>query len=372
MNFWIIAIALLAIPAVIISWPLITGPARDKMTGVFIILMTPLAGVLAYQYIGTPEAIGLVAATPASSPQQQQAHSSQQGQMDELVASLQQRLLENPDDPEGWLILGRSLKTMQRYTEAETSFKNANRLVPNDPRIMIELAESSLFASGEAQISPEIRQLLESALAIDPDQQKGLWLIGMAAAQDGDEAAAITFWQRLLDQLDPASGAAGSVNQQIEMARTRLGGADPLATAEEPDASAPLVTKKAAREPVVAEPAVEGFNIPVTITISDDLSGSIPANAVLFVFMHPAGAVGMPLAVKRLSPRGFPMSLNFSDADLLNPGGSLQDFEQLDISARISMKGIANAATGDYQADRVTLDTKNVRGIALDLDQRVP
>ena len=53
--------------------------------------------------------------------------------MDELVASLQQRMAENPDDPEGWLILGRSLKTMQRYAEAETALTNANRLVPDNP-----------------------------------------------------------------------------------------------------------------------------------------------------------------------------------------------------------------------------------------------
>ncbi len=80
----------------------------------------------------------------------------------------------------------------------------------------------------------------------------------------------------------------------------------------------------------------------------------------------------MPLAVKRMAPRGFPMSLNFSDADLLRPGGSLQDFEQLDISARISMAGIANRASGDIQANLVTVDTNSVTAIALHLDQRVP
>ena len=51
---------------------------------------------------------------------------------------------------------------------------------------------------------------------------------------------------------------------------------------------------------------------------------------------------------------------------------ALQDFEQLDISARISMTGVAGAATGDYQANLVTLDTKTVTAIALHLDQRVP
>ena len=56
---------------------------------------------------------------------------------------------------------------------------------------------------------------------------------------------------------------------------------------------------------------------------------------------------------------------NFTDADLLQPGGSLQAFDLLDISARISMAGVANVASGDIQANRVTVNTKNVSAIAL-------
>jgi cytochrome c-type biogenesis protein CcmH len=102
------------------------------------------------------------------------------------------------------------------------------------------------------------------------------------------------------------------------------------------------------------------------------LATAIPGNAVLFVFIHPAGTKGMPLAVKRLAAQGFPISLTFSDADLLRPETSLAGFDQLDISARISMSGIANSASGDYQANLVTIDTNAVNAIALHLDQRVP
>ena len=378
MNFWILAIALLTVSAALISWPLFIGSARERITGLFILLITPLAGIMMYQGIGTPAAIKLTPATPApQSTQQQQAHSSQQDQMNDLVASLQQRMTENPDDPEGWLILGRSLKTMQRYAEAENALSNANRLTPGNPMIMVELAETSLFASGKPQLSPETRQLIESALAIDPSLQKGLWLMGMASAQEGDDAHAIAYWKKLLEQLDPASGAATAVTEQIEGAQARIGqtGAETAVTepaVTEPTVAGPAVVKPVAVEPAITQAATAGFGIPVTITIADDLAGTVPGNAALFVFIHPTGAVGMPLAVKRVAPRGFPMSLHFSDADLLRPGGSLQDFEQLDISARISMAGTASGASGDYQANRATFDTKSVTTIALHLDQRVP
>ena len=145
MNFWIFAVALLAIPAVVISWPLFTGSNREKMLAVWVLVLIPLAGLLLYQQIGTPKAINLVTVKPqqqatTQAPNEAQPHDTQQGQMDELVANLQQRMEENPDDPEGWLILGRSLKTMQRYAEAETALSNAYRLLPDNALVMVELA----------------------------------------------------------------------------------------------------------------------------------------------------------------------------------------------------------------------------------------
>ncbi len=368
MKFWILAIALLAIPAAMISWPLITGAAKDKIIALFIVLMTPLAGILFYQYIGTPAALNLQAAIPQQAAQQQAgSHDAEQGQMDDLVAALLQRLNDNPDDPDGWLILGRSLKSMQRYSEAETALANANRLTPNNPLIMVELAETMLFASGQPTVSPAAKKLIEDALNIDPEMQKALWLMGMSHAQDGDQETAIGYWQKLLAMLDPASGAATAVSQQIQQAQEKLGMA-----VTTPPVAAPATPAVVKIEPTITPQTSGRFSVPVTVDIANELAGSLPANAVLYVFAHASGGAGMPLAVKRLPPRGFPVSLQMTDDDLLRPGMSLADFEKLDVSARISMSGIANLASGDYQATRETIDTKAVSAIALNLDQRVP
>ena len=377
MNFWIIAVALLVISALVMCWPLFSGSRKDRINGILMVLLIPVLGVVLYQYIGTPEALIMTPAPEQQATQTQEPHASGEADINTMVAQLQQRMNENPDDPDGWLILGRTLKTMQRFEDAEAALANANRLLPGNPTIMIELAETRLFASGSPEISAQSRQLIESALEIDPQLQKGLWLLGMVVAQDGDEAQAIEIWQKLLTQLDPTSGPAEAVTQQIEMAKVRMGqsATEPAVTAT-PSAKAAVVEaaieKAAATEPVAIVTSVAESGIPVTITIADEYAQSVPANATLFIFIHPAGGAGMPLAVKRVAARGFPMSLNFSDADLLRPGTSLQDFEQLDISARISIGGIANAASGDFQANKVTLDTKAVKPIALHLDQRVP
>ncbi len=370
MNFWIFAIAMLLVAAALVSWPLFSGVAKDRIMGLFIVLIVPLAGILLYQNLGTPEALKLAARQTASAGQagaDQPPHANGQGQMDQLIASLQQRMNENPDDADGWLILGRSLKSMQRFAEAQTALANANRLLPDDPLIMIELAETTLFASGKAAISPQSRQLIESALAIDPQMQKGLWLMGMVFAQEGNEEQAIASWQKLLEQLDPASGAAQSVTGQIQMAQARMGmpATQPLAT--ETEVAPPVATQAPAAKTTVGE-----SGIPATISLASEMSTTLPDHAVLFVFIHPEGVRGMPLAVKRLPAKGFPMSLNFTDADLLNPGMSLKDFEKVDISARISLTGGVTPTSGDVQANVVTVETNSVSPIALHLDQRVP
>ena len=359
MNFWIIAVALLVIPAAVISWPFFTGPSRERMLGLWVLILMPLAGLLLYQQVGTPKALNQPAVTPhqqqasqQSQASQQQPHDSQQPQMDEMVAKLQQRMNENPDDPEGWVMLGRSLKTMQRYDEAVTALRNANRLLPDNPLVMVELAEASLFASGKPQVNDEMRQLLEAALKLDPQQQKGLWLLGMASAQDGDHTKAITIWQQLLDQLDPTSGAAQTVSQQIEMSRVK--GGLPATGGDEMVES------------------FTGFELPVNITLAEELAGSLPANSILFVFMHPAGQKGMPVAVKRIPSPSFPFLTSFSNKDLLRPDSSFEDYSALDISARISMTGVAGIASGDFQANAVEFDINVVQEIALHIGQRVP
>ena len=43
--------------------------------------------------------------------------------VEELLATLQQKLTENPDNLEGWILLGRSLMNMGRYREAVPAFR---------------------------------------------------------------------------------------------------------------------------------------------------------------------------------------------------------------------------------------------------------
>ena len=130
MNFWIIAAALLVIAGAAMCWPLFGGAGKDRVTGVLVLLAMPLIGLPLYHVIGTPDAIGMAPATPQPSAQAQMPHAAEGGEMEMLLQQLQQRLAENPNDAEGWVVLGRTLKSQQRFTEALTALENANRTMP--------------------------------------------------------------------------------------------------------------------------------------------------------------------------------------------------------------------------------------------------
>ena len=130
---------------------------------------------------------------------------------------------ENPADLEGWMLLGRSYKSLQRYPEARMALAKARELAPNDPLVAVELAEAMIFTSGPEEIGGPIREILEEAVAAEPQLQKGLWLLGIVAVEAGQDQKAIEYWERLMPLLDPASAVYASVQQQLDMARGRLG-----------------------------------------------------------------------------------------------------------------------------------------------------
>ena len=100
-------------------------------------------------------------------------------------------------------------------------------LVPIARRIERELlargADDVLLRTPPVAGEETSGELLERAVEIQPDAQKGLWLLGMGHAQRGDDAFAISYWQSLMALLQPGSNIAATVQAQIEDAEARLG-----------------------------------------------------------------------------------------------------------------------------------------------------
>ena len=180
----------------------------------------PVAAVAFYLFVGNPKALssapaptGPPSATGSMSPQQIAAN----------VDKLAERLKQNPNASQGWLMLARSYLMLERYSEAAMAYQRATTLNANDAGLWADYAEALAMANGQ-NLGGQPTEALNRALQIDPVNQKALDLAGSAAFQAGDYQKAISYWQQLLKQLPAGSEELRTISDQIAKAKELAGG----------------------------------------------------------------------------------------------------------------------------------------------------
>jgi cytochrome c-type biogenesis protein CcmH len=119
-----------------------------------------------------------------------------------MVAKLEKRLQDQPNDLTGWLMLGRSYLALNRLDDGVVAYDHAYHLDSKNVDAAMGLGEAvSLRAGGE--IAPRAAQLFEEALSLAPANPKALLYGGFAAAIRGDRLLARTRWQALKDLHPP-------------------------------------------------------------------------------------------------------------------------------------------------------------------------
>jgi len=118
-------------------------------------------------------------------------------QFEAMVSRLAARLKEDPEDPEGWMMLGRSYAVLGRFGEASEAYANAAARTPGDAQLLADYADALAMAQGRT-LQGEPEKILLRALAIDPNNVKALLLAGTAAFNRNDGTAAVRHWERVL------------------------------------------------------------------------------------------------------------------------------------------------------------------------------
>ena len=110
-----------------------------------------------------------------------------------------------------------------------------------------------------------------------------------------------------------------------------------------------------------AAPAKQTTNLTIAgeLTLSDAAQSVVAVTDTVFVIARAPGTGRVPIAVQRRPAADFPLRFELSDADVMMSGRSLAEFEQLEISARVSKSGMAEASPDDL---RTAVQTVAVRG----------
>jgi cytochrome c-type biogenesis protein CcmH len=202
--------------------PIAPPPARKL--GYAVAAVIPIAAFAFYFLVGNPKALSPSAANatmPAPGNQQGDMRSSQQ--IEANVAKLAQRLQQNPNDAQGWVMLGRSYMSLERYADAANAYDRATVLNDKDAGLWADYAEALALANGR-QLSGKPVDALNRALQLDPGNQKALGLAGSAAFQAGEYKKAIDYWEKLLKLLPPGAEEVTIISDQIAKAKELAAG----------------------------------------------------------------------------------------------------------------------------------------------------
>jgi cytochrome c-type biogenesis protein CcmH len=130
------------------------------------------------------------------------------------LAKIEAHLVANPSDGRGYDVVAPVYMQLGRYEEAARALAQANRLLGATPEREAGQAEAHMMA-GQGKMTPEARQAIARALALQPDFAQGRFYVGLAAEEDGDLARARDIWSKLLADAPPGAPWADVVRGRL-------------------------------------------------------------------------------------------------------------------------------------------------------------
>jgi cytochrome c-type biogenesis protein CcmH len=295
-----------------------------------LIAVVPLFAAALYLAVGNPAALA-----PGSDP-----HAFDSQQLTALVERLAARMRENPDDAEGWRLLGRSYAALGRFPESLDAYAKAVERKPRDADLLADMADV-LATTRSERLQGEPEKLVMRALEIDPQNLKALALAGTAAFERKDFNSAARYWQRMLPLVPPESEDARSIQANIAEAQSQLKSGPPAA-------------------------ALKG-----TVRLSPELKGKAAPGDVVFIFARAAQGPPMPLAVKRARVRDLPIEFALDDSMAMAPGMNLSAHGRVIVGARVSKSGDPAPKPGDLQGASAPV-ANDAQGVSVVIDTVVP
>ncbi len=191
----------------------------------------PVAAILLYANYGSP--------TLPDRPFADRAKQSQEkNSVAELVAKVEARLAEHPEEAQGWDVLGPVYVMQQRYPEAIDAFKKAITLAGETPKRLAGIAEASL-AQSNGIVTEDARKAFERLIALDPKRAEARFWLAIAKEQDGRLAAAAEDLEQLLKDFQLDDAARKATEERLSDIRGRLGPRAPDGAAAPAPAASP-------------------------------------------------------------------------------------------------------------------------------------
>jgi cytochrome c-type biogenesis protein CcmH len=239
------------------------------------------------------------------------------------------QLAESSAEANAWLAVAEQRRTQHDYAGARAAYARVAGLHAMSAQSWADYADVLGSLAG-GSLTGEAATAIDSALRLDANNPKALWLKASQAHEERRFSEAFTWWRRLRSVLPPGSPDTQIIDANIAEAEALASGAPTPAS----PAGSPASTAAAAQ-------------ISGTVSLDAHFSSRVPPDATLFIYAKAADSPGPPLAVLRVSPSAWPVSFRLDDSQAMLPSRRLSQFDKVIVEARISRTGQATPSAGD-------------------------
>ena len=327
-----------------------TVPASKggRILGVSLALLVPLMAFGLYYKLGNPEAM-----LPQAAAVEQAGQAGQAGHdMAKMLASIEEKAKNNPEDGNSWFMLGKTYGALERWPEAEKALAKAAELEPKAAAVWSGYAEAVAINTGR-NLSGKPMELVLKALSLDPRDQKGLELMGIGAFQEKKYAEAARYWDQLLEVIEPDTPYAEDIKAASSEAKHMAQGVAPARALD--NLSEPHT------------PGTGGKSITGRLELAPALKDKVSPKDRVFIFAR-ASSGGAPLAVLPVTADRLPMDFKLDDSLAMMPDNTLSKYDVVTLTARVSKGGGVQASPGDLEGQLASVKVGS-EGVKLVIDK---
>ena len=172
----------------------------------------PVVAIALYSPLGSPQL--------GDFPLAQRSRATDAAQsLGNLVAQVEAHLEKNPTDGRGWSVLAPVMMRLGRYDDAVRAFRNSISYGGDSAERRADLGEALAAAAGGV-VTSEAKTEFERAMALNADDVKANYFLGLAAEQDGRAGDAASIWRTMLAK----SPGVAPWKPLVQAALARVGG----------------------------------------------------------------------------------------------------------------------------------------------------
>jgi cytochrome c-type biogenesis protein CcmH len=180
--------------------------AKSQNSAKWVLIAAALIAAGAIGFTLYQRSSGEVAAPSSAVPEQADIGSS--------IATLEAKLKENPNDAEGWRMLGWSLFETGKFAESAQAYKRATQIEPKKGEYWSSLGEALVLA-GKGDVPPDAKSAFETAINLDSKDPRARYFLAVAKDISGDHKGAIDDWIALLTDSPPGAPWEADVRRII-------------------------------------------------------------------------------------------------------------------------------------------------------------